>query len=113
MKASQPYKQITAILPKGKGLSVLKQLKEQKSLVSANLNYARGVGRMTPLKYRGVGEQTEKEMVSVIVPVDRADEIFEFIYDIAKINNPHAGILYMNALSMANEFLLPDDIPEE
>ncbi len=113
MKANNQFKQITVILPKGKGLPIIKRLRKDKEIVSANRNYARGVGRMTPLRYRGVGEQTEKEIVNVIVSADKAEDIFEFIYDVAEINNPHAGILYMISLSAANQFVLPGDIPEE
>ena len=113
MKTNAPYKQITVILPMGKGLDVIEALKEEKNIVSANLNYARGVGRMTPLRFRGVGEQTEKEIINVVLPAPIADDIYDYIYDFACINNPHAGILYMSELSMSNDFTLPENINEE
>jgi hypothetical protein len=113
MMAIPAFKQITAILPKGRGLTVIKALKEERQVVSANLNYARGVGRMTPLRFRGVGEQTEKEVISIIVSEDLSEEIFEYVHDLANINTPHSGVLYMNSLSMANEYTLPDDLQEE
>ena len=107
------YKQITAILPKGRGMPIIKALKEEKQVVTANLNYARGVGRMTPLRFRGVGEQTEKEVVSVIIDEDISEEIFEYIHALADINKPHSGVLYMTTLSTANQFTLPEGLEDE
>lgn len=52
-------------------------VKHEKDITTANLNYARGVGKLTPMKYRGVGEQSEKEVLTVVVDESQADEIFE------------------------------------
>jgi len=107
------FKQVTAILPKGKGLPLITALKNEKKVVTATLNFARGVGKMTPLRYRGVGEQTEKEIVSIIVAADIAEDIYRFVYEFSDLNHPHAGLVYMNALGAANEFSLPTDLGEE
>jgi len=68
-------KLITCILPKGICTDVVKSLKEEKGVVTANVNTARGLGKLTPLAYRGVGDQTEKEILTVAVPSEDADEI--------------------------------------
>ena len=81
-------------------------------ITTANVGNARGVGRLTPLAYRGVGEQTEKEVLTVAVPGPAADEVFEFVYYEADINRPHGGLMYMGALSESTLFTLPD-LPEE
>ena len=107
------FKQVTAILPKGKGLPLITALKNEKNIVTATLNFARGVGKMTPLRYRGVGEQTEKEIVSIVVATENADDIYTYIYEFSDLNHPHAGIVYMNALGASNEFSLPTDLEEE
>ena len=101
-------KLITAILPKGVSLHVIKMLKQEKTLTTANFNYARGMGKLTPVKYRGVGEQSEKEMLTVIIDKESADDIFEYIYDVAEINRPHGGIIYMQKLMQSTDFVLPD-----
>ncbi len=106
-------KLITCILPKGISLGVVKTLKEEKGIVTANVNTARGVGKLTPLAYRGIGEQTEKEVLTVVVPSEDADEVFGFIYDEAGINRPHGGLIYMSSLEKANTYLLPEGLPEE
>jgi len=106
-------KLITCILPKGICFDVVKTLKETKGIVTANVNTARGVGKLTPLAYRGVGEQSEKEILTVSVTNEDADEIFGFIYDEAGIGRPHGGLIYMSNLDYASDYLLPEDLPEE
>jgi nitrogen regulatory protein PII len=106
------HKVITCILPKGGGLPALQNLRAHFGIVNANINNARGVGRLTPLRHRGVGEQPEKEILTVIVAKERAEEVFEFIYHDAHIDRPHGGIIYMAALTQATQFTLPE-LPEE
>jgi nitrogen regulatory protein PII len=108
----QTQKLITCILPKGIALDVIKLLKEQYDIVSANINNARGVGKITPLIYRGIGAQSEKEILTVVVKEDIADELFEFIYNEANINRPHGGLMFMNKLSKASIYRMPEVEPE-
>lgn len=107
------HKLITCVLPKGICLDVIKSLKEEKGIITANLNTARGVGKLTPLAYRGVGEQSEKEVLTVTVASENADEIFGYIYDEAKIDRPHGGLIYMSSLDSVSAYSLPEDLPEE
>ncbi len=104
-------KLITCVLPKGAAPPLMSALKA-KGIISVNITSARGIGKITPLKYRGLGGQTEKEVLDVMVDAQSADEIFEFIYDEAEINRPHGGLIYMSALHRATQFVLPD-LPEE
>ena len=106
-------KLITCILPKGICLDVIKSLKGEKGIITANVNTARGLGKLTPLAYRGVGEQTEKEVLTVAVSGEDADEIFGFIYDEVGIEKPHGGLIYMSNLDCASAYSLPEDLPDE
>ncbi|MBT7410320.1 MAG: hypothetical protein HN826_11505, partial [Methylococcales bacterium] len=106
MKQFRETKLITAVLPKGASLQVIKMLKQEKSLTTANFNYARGMGKLTPVKYRGVGEQSEKEMLTVVIDKEHADDIFEYIYEVAEINRPHGGLLYMQALIQSTDYVM-------
>jgi nitrogen regulatory protein PII len=106
-------KLITCILPKGICSGVIKSLKEEKDIVTANMNTARGLGKLTPLAYRGVGEQTEKEILTVTVTSEAADEVFGYIYDEARIDRPHGGLIYMSNLNHVSAYSLPADLPEE
>lgn len=105
-------KQITCILPKGIAINVVKSLKEERGIMSTNINNARGVGKITPLAYRGIAGQSEKEILTAIVPEDQAEELFEYIFTKADINRPHGGLMYMHALPMATPFTLPE-VPDE
>jgi len=71
------------------------------------------VGRITPLRHRGVGETSEREVVTVAVAAEEADALFEEIYRVADINRPHGGLMYMQALRVATPFVLPSGLSEE
>jgi nitrogen regulatory protein PII len=105
-------KLITCILPKGTASPILLKLRDEKNINRVHINSARGMGRITPLAYRGAGEQAEKEILSVIVEEDQADDIFYYIYEEADIDRPHGGIIYMRKLDMSTLFTLPD-LPNE
>ena len=106
------YKLIMGILPKGIGLDVLKKLRDEKGIITANVDSARGMGHLTPQAHRGIGEQSEKEILNVVIEADRADEIFEYIYETGEINKPHGGLILMTRLQKASPYILPD-LPDE
>ena len=106
-------KMISAILPKGVVRDVVCMLRKEKGITTANFNYARGIGKLTPMKYRGVGEQSEKEILTVVVDEAQGDEIFEYIYNVAEINRPHGGLMYMHSLSLSSEYILPATLQDE
>lgn len=108
----QPQKVITCILPKGKAKSVVEQLTNEQHLTTANVHFARGVGRITPLSHRGIGETSEREILTVSVPASEAEDLFAYLHDIAEIDQPHGGMMYMHTLSHATAFALPE-LPEE
>ena len=103
---------ITAILPKGRDKDLVKKLVHELGIDRVNVNHARGIGRITPLRHRGIGETTEKAIVTVMVDVERADEIFDFIYFAAELDRPHGGLMYQQPVIGATDFQLPD-LPEE
>jgi len=113
MKLANKSKLITCILPKGGAMPVLKRLKEELGIVACNINHARGSGRFSPLADRGVGEQTEKEILSVVVDEDQAEAVFEFIFRAAEIDRPHGGIVYQSALVQATQYHIPAELPAE
>jgi len=109
---THPHKLITAILPKGRDKELVRRLVDELEINSVNVNYARGLGRITPLRHRGVGETTEKAIVTVLIEEERADEVFEFIFYEADINQPHGGLMFQQPL-LANTLFKMPDIEEE
>ena len=100
-------------MPKGAGNDVLLGLRDDHGIKTGNIKTARGSGQYNPLSLRGIGEQTEKEMLTVIVPEEKADEIFEYIYYRAHIDEPHNGIIFQSDLLYASKYELPEDIEKE
>ena len=112
MKLSH-QKLITSIIPKGAGNDVLLGLRNDFGINTGNIKMARGSGQYNPLSLRGIGEQTEKEILTVIVSAEKADEIFEYIYFRAHIDEPHNGIIFQSDLLYASKYRLPEDIDIE
>ncbi|HEY5720183.1 MAG TPA: hypothetical protein VIX81_04165 [Gammaproteobacteria bacterium] len=112
MSDEDAHKLITCIVPKEAALPALKGLRDEWQIVSANITYARGAGHLAPLSYRGMGEQSEKEILTVVVDAGRADEVFGYLYEAARIGRPHGGIMYMHGLLGATRYTLPE-VPEE
>lgn len=106
-------KLISAILPKGVTLGVIRKLKEEKNINTAQLNYARGTGKLIPIKHRDGVVEREKEILTVVVDEERSDEIFEYIYEQANINKPHGGLMYMHPLIQSSEYILPNIMDEK
>lgn len=101
-------KLISAILPKGIALNVIKKLRDEKRISSANINYARGTGRLTRLDYGDDIVEREKEILTVVVMEEHSEELFEYIYAQAEINQPHGGVMYMHELAQSTELIMPD-----
>lgn len=112
MDCEQVQKVITCILPSGRAMPLLNRLVKEKGITAVDTHFARGLGRITPLRHRGIGETSEKEILTVQTPAAEADALFEFIYEVAEINRPHGGLIYMQALARATPFTLPE-LPEE
>ncbi|MDO9064784.1 MAG: hypothetical protein Q7U25_06200 [Sulfuricella sp.] len=99
------YKAITCFCPAGRGQRVLEELRNEMGINSAFVHHARGVG---------VGNLQEKklfyierEIITALVPANRADEIFRFLYFAAGINEPHAGMIIMEITTHLMPFFEP------
>lgn len=106
-------KTIVCVLPKGVAIDVVRALKDEKKIFAANVNNARGAGTMTHRAFSRQIVSTEREVLTVIVPADRQDELFEFIHERAKIGRLHGGLIFQLAAPSATQFLLPEDVPDE
>ena len=94
-------------------MEVIEKLRTEKNIITANMNYARGTGRLTPVKFRNSIVEREKEILTVIVNDENSDEIFRYVYDEANINKPHGGVMYIHSLVNSTEYALPDIAEEE
>lgn len=106
------YKTITCFLPAGRSQGVLERLRKEKGVPSAFAYHARGAGLATR-RDKNHPEYVEREMITALIPAERADEIFRFIFFASGINQPHAGMVLMTAAPCAEMLSLPDEIPDE
>ena len=117
MQQFQTVKLITCILPKGIAVALNDKLLQDKGINTGNINNARGVGHISFQGQLKVGDESEREIFSVVVKAEEAEEIFEYIYEHAEIDRPHGGMIYQHALHQSTEFDLPnisaEDTPEK
>jgi len=104
---------ITCIIPMGAALPVVEKLRSEKGIDAANINFARGIGRFQKMQERRLGDNSQKEILSIVVNAQEADEIFHWIFEAAEIDRPHGGIIYMTALTRCSEFKIPDSVEPE
>jgi len=104
-------KLITCVLYKGGSVKVLKALRE-KGINTAAMSHARGSAIGDPVGRSGLPREFSKEVVTVLVPKEQAEEVFEFVFEVAEIDRPHGGFVYMQELTKAVPFALPD-VPDE
>ncbi len=93
------YKLITCIASEDKVRDAALGLNKEFGIQAMVNNFARGFGRSSPLATRGLGQQTEKVIISVLVPKKQVDEVFAYIYHTADLERPHGGIIYVTAVN--------------
>lgn len=94
------YKLITCIAAENKIPETAQGLFRDFGLRTAAYNFARGFGQSSSEATRGLGQQTEKGVLTVVVQANQVDEIFTYIFDKADINRPHGGIVYVTAIQL-------------
>lgn len=101
---------ITCILPKGKGMPLLLELKDKKNVIRADMSFARGSDLLDPTDKKGLLQiQEEKEIITVVAKnKEDGESLFDFIYQVANINQKGGGLIYMAKLTTASAYILPD-----
>lgn len=102
-------KLITCYVREGLGKPAIAALFHNYNIASADSHVARGIGKSSQFKKRGREHQLEKDIVTVMVSADLAEEVFEFLFHKVKIDQPHGGVMFMNDLSHSSDYSTPDD----
>lgn len=113
-KSEQMQKQtrlITCVLYCGGGDKVLQAL-HKRGFNTTSLSKGRGSAIGDPADAKGRSLQFEKEIITVVVEADQVEEIMEHIFDIAEIDRPYGGFLYVEKLYRSVPYVLPD-LPDE
>lgn len=105
---AERYKLIHCFLPLGRAAGMLERLHKEKGIADVFHHHARG-GGISTRKGRESFHFVEREIATILVPEERADEIFEFVYFAAGVNQPHAGMVLMEKALMARPLVLPEE----
>lgn len=108
----QAYKVITCFLPAGKGKDVLDDLRKQKGINGGFVHHARGAG-VDSGRNSKAPFYVEREVITVLAPVAQADEVFEFLYFNAGLDQPHTGMVLMEKAIRGTLCNLTPDVADE
>ena len=101
-------RQITVVLLQDETASKLvAMLRDELQLTSSSIHTARGTGTGAP----GLGQfglEVEKDVLSVIVPADQADEAFARIYEFTEMSTRYGGFMFQAELRRTHLLTLPE-----
>jgi hypothetical protein len=110
--SAERYKLITCFLPSGRAAEVLERLRKEHGLTSGSYHHARGVGTGTR-RARRTYLASEREVITVLAAERQADEIFRFLFFAAGLDEPRAGMIFMERAVRAAPYVMPEVTPEE
>ncbi len=104
-------KLITCILPDdGRDRRLIRAL-HQRGVYSANSFQCRGTEPGTGRRSKTAVKPLR--VVTVVVALEQADELFGFICSMTNIGRSGSGLIYQGGLETATPFFLPVGVPEE
>ena len=99
-------RQITVVLAQdGTATKLVAMLQDELKLASSSIHTARGTGAGAP--GRKFGLEMEKDIFSVIVPADQAEEAFARIYEFTEMGTRHGGFMFQAKLGRVDFLTLP------
>lgn len=97
------YKLIACMSAQGMAGPIIESLYLDFGIVSCNVMLGRGGSG------RGRSFGVEVEILEIVVPAERSDEVFEYLYEKLDVRNQPRCFLYQQDLGRSNEYLLPPD----
>lgn len=113
---SDSCKLITCILPNdGTEKILLSVLCDEKKILRANSTSCMGIAILAGVttKVDELPEPTMVWKVDVLVAEKDANDLYEYIYEQARIGRHRGGVIWMSALTLSSPFSLPEGLPAE
>lgn len=107
-------KLITCVVPDdGRDSKILKGLRADKGIITANSFKCRGVGASSGSRNKKALKAEAVRVVAVVVAAEKADKMFSYLYEQAGFTEAGPGFMYQSDLIGATPFILPEGIPDE
>ena len=96
-------------------MALLKALRKEKGVITANTFQCRGFGLQLRRKYMGKRQVAgySVRVVTVMVQAEQADDLFEYIFYQVNFDHPCPGLIYQGDLLAATPYTLPAGVQEE
>ena len=107
---------ITCILTdEGQDMELLRDLRAEKGIITANTFQCRGFGPRLRKRYRLKRQDAgySVRVVTIVVQEDQADDLFEYIYYKVNFDHPCPGLIYQGDLLAATPYTLPAGVFDE
>jgi len=95
------YKLITCMLAEKGAINMMKRLKDEKNIITSNITYARGTSSKSIFRMKVV------EIMTVLVTKEQSDDVFDYLFCELKLNEPHKGMIYQEAVNRSTHYTLP------
>lgn len=96
-------------------LAILRGLRKEKGVLQAFSSSCLGSSITTEAKTKPgkLPEPVMIRLVEILVPESRADEVFEFVCQAARVDEPGRAAVWQSGPAVCTPFALPDGVPDE